>query len=56
MYMDEGPFNDTDLHSFMTRMGFSIPNYQTKLTFTADDNGDDLNSGLYLLLGTAGSR
>ncbi len=56
MYMDEGPFKDADLQPFMTRMGFSIPPYQTKLTFTASDDGDRLSSGLYLLLGTGRSH
>ncbi len=55
MYMNEGPFRDSDLQPFMTRMGFSIPSYQSKLTFSADDTDDKLTTGLFLLLGTAGS-
>ncbi|XP_064394045.1 uncharacterized protein LOC135341423 isoform X2 [Halichondria panicea] len=55
VYMNEGPFRDSDLQPFMTRMGFSIPSYQSKLTFSADDTDDKLTTGLFLLLGTAGS-
>lgn len=45
------PYKDPDLHPIMTRMGFSVPSYQTKLMYTAAKE-DRLNAGLYLLLGT----